>query len=306
MELGLWEPPPPPRHPRGCQEGEGAFASPCAPGEGGWVFGGSCISTTLSCPRAPKCCGGGGRSAGALGAGGCLAAWLRVCAWGVPAGDDLGPSVQPHLCRGQTGRGGGGQCSSVAPLGVPHIRQGPQGKLGEMLRVEVIKGGLGGSAGTGDPAEDAILSLQAPWCWVVLVGGGGTCTPNVAHWSFAQRPPSAPRGLVPAGHPVAPSRLGLAPPELVLALGMLLPSSTAGGSSPPPAPPQQGGRSTGRLLVGMGWRLEHPFPRSSSTVRAECHGWGKRGPLGGGHLDAALSPCWAPNVPDRDVAQWGN
>lgn len=180
MELGLWEPPPPPRHPRGCQEGEGAFASPCAPGEGGWVFGGSCISTTLSCPRAPKCCGGGGRSAGALGAGGCLAAWLRVCAWGVPAGDDLGPSVQPHLCRGQTGRGGGGQCSSVAPLGVPHIRQGPQGKLGEMLRVEVIKGGLGGSAGTGDPAEDAILSLQAPWCWVVLVGGGALA-PLMSH-----------------------------------------------------------------------------------------------------------------------------
>lgn len=123
-------------------------------------------------PGPPSAAGGGGAQRGL---------WVLVGVWQHGCVCVHGVSLQGttwvprcnHISAGaKLGGGGGGQCSSVAPLGVPHIRQGPQGKLGEMLRVEVIKGGLGGSAGTGDPAEDAILSLQAPWCWVVLVGGG--------------------------------------------------------------------------------------------------------------------------------------
>lgn len=130
-------------------------------------------------PGPPSAAGGGGAQRGL---------WVLVGVWQHGCVCVHGVSLQGttwvprcnHISAGAKLGGGGGQCSSVAPLGVPHIRQGPQGKLGEMLRVEVIKGGLGGSAGTGDPAEDAILSLQAPWCWVVLVGGGALA-PLMSH-----------------------------------------------------------------------------------------------------------------------------
>lgn len=127
-----------------------------------------------------------------------------------------------------------------------------------MLRVEVIKGGWGAL-----PAQGTLQRMPSSHCkhpgagWF---GGGGTCTPNVAHWSFAQRAPSAPHGLVLAGHPVAPSRLGLVPPELVLALGMLLPSSTAGGSSPPSSTPPAGWPQHWEAAGGDGMEVGAPLP----------------------------------------------
>ena len=174
-------------------------------------------------------------------------------------------------------------------------------------------GGLGGSAGEGDPAEDA---APLPWgptgAWgqtmlsastLVLSGLGGPLAPLMPRtgalpselhllamgWSLLGTQWPHP------GWAVAET------PQLVLTLRMLLTPGTAGGSPPP-----QGARSTGRLLVGRGWRLEHPFPWSSHTVQAEYHGWGERGPLGGGHPGAVVSPQWAPNIPARDIAQWGN
>lgn len=123
---------------------------------------------------------GGGALSGGSGCWWVFGSMAACVCMGCPCRGRLGSLGATTSLQGPNWEGGGGQCSSVAPLGVPHIRQGPQGKLGEMLRVEVIKGGLGGSAGTGDPAEDAILSLQAPWCWVVLVGGGALA-PLMSH-----------------------------------------------------------------------------------------------------------------------------